>query len=243
MDSDRWQSRAPQSAKPGCIESELAGPLDEEKGKILMRRLALVAILTLSTLGLASGTADAATEAGSTELQIAGAFQRMTVEFDVGDETFEIGLTTMSAQFGLNKFISERLSIGGTIRVTSSVEDDIDVGGETVDGSESGSTFLLGRADFYLAPEAQWVPYVGGHLGTITDTQTSDFGDGEETVTSTTSTYGVQGGFKIFASESVSWNLEVDISFYEFQTEDEDPDFEIPTVKFTTLYAGMSYYF
>jgi hypothetical protein len=208
----------------------------KEQGEPSMKKLALVALAVFLS---ATGT-HAATEAGSTELQIAGSVQRQVIEFD--DE--EYGSTTISGQLTLNKFLSDGFSLGGSLRVSSTAEDDwTDFSGQEVEGATSSLVFLLGRGDFYLAPGANVIPYIGGHGGVISYSWSP--GGGAEEQESSTLTYGLQGGLKIFSSESVSWNAELDLSLYE-QEEDEDQaaaQVETPTVTVTTLFVGMSYYF
>jgi hypothetical protein len=201
-----------------------------------MKKLGLVALaICLSATG-----SHAATEAGSTELQIAGSYQRQVIDFE-GDE---YGSTTIGTQLTLNKFVRDSFSLGGTLRITSTSEDDwTDFTGTQVEGATERLVFLLGRADFYLAPGANTIPYIGGHAGVISYTWSP--GAGQEEDESSVITYGVQGGLKIFSSESVSWNAELDVSLYELE---EDPamtaaGIEMPGVTVTTLYVGMSYYF
>lgn len=201
-----------------------------------MKKLGLVALaICLSATG-----SYAATEAGSTELQIAGSYQRQVISW----EDDEYGSTTIAAQLTLNKFVTDAFSLGGSVRISSTADDDwTDFAGQDVEGATSRTMFLLGRGDFYLAPGANTIPYIGGHAGVISYTWSPGAGADEQE--SSVITYGVQGGLKIFSSESVSWNAELDVSLYE-QEEDEDLTalgIEQPTVTVTTLFVGMSYYF
>ena len=194
-----------------------------------MKRILLIAMALCFT----AYASLAATQAGSTEVGVAGSIQRTTVEVDGYDAGG--GSSSISAQLVSNQFMSDAFSMGLTMRISSSVDDENDDGSG---GATSSQLFLLGRGDLYLAPGADVVPYFGGHAGIISYTYDSGGRNSTETSDATV-TIGAQGGFKVFLSESTSWNVELDVSTYE-QAGATGPEV---TIKVMSLFLGMSYYF
>ena len=175
-------------------------------------------LIAVVALCFVAGVSFGAMEAGNREVQVSGSLQKTDADW------YET--TTLSGQLNYNYFLSDNVSVGGTVRLSLSKDDSDNDGDET-----SKQLFFLGRGDYYLAGiNPDTVPYVGGHLGIIN----YEYGDDSETVL----TYGIHGGLKFFVSERVSWNTELDYTTYTVDTDMDDSD-----VKVISLLLGMSYYF
>lgn len=178
----------------------------------MMKRI-LIGLLSLCCI---AGVAFGGTEAGQTEVQVAGSLQNVDMD--------EFSMTTLSGQLNINRFLSDNFSLGCALRVSLSEEED-------GDKSTSMQTFLLGRGDFYLGTNFDVIPYIGAQIGVIN----YEYNDDSES----TFTYGAHGGFKFFLSENISWNAELDVSVYTQEADyGEDTDITV-----TSFLVGMSYYF
>jgi len=160
----------------------------------------------------AAASSFAGTKAGQSEVQVQGALQNVSYADNDSSE--------LTVQLVYNKFIRDEVSVGCTFRPTMQKTDD----------QTTRQLFLLGRGDYYFAAKSTYVPYAGAHLGFIN----YDRGEYSKTVF----TYGLQGGWKFFVSENISWNLELDYSLYSAETDVGSKD-----VKVISALAGMSYYF
>jgi hypothetical protein len=95
----------------------------------------------------------------------------------------------------------------------------------------------LAKADFYLgSPTSTVVPYLGGQFGISTYTYES----GDYDSSSSTTAYGVHGGFKFFPIENVSWNLEADYTQYKPEVKEKEEEY---TINYLSILLGFSYYF
>jgi len=184
------------------------------------------ATLTILMLLLFAIPVLAGTTSGDKEIQLQGSFTNTSN--NQNDRTTD----TLSAQVGFNYFFTSNISIGGLWRGSGSVSDD-------GDGNETTTTtnFLLVRADLYLGNAASKVmPYVGGQAGQASYTRD----DGDEETSSSSGAYGFHGGLKIFPSERISWNIELDSTTYTFESEATDDEYKSYN---NSLFVGFSYYF
>jgi len=175
---------------------------------------------------LCTANSQAGTQAGKSELRIDGSLQNMSM--DSSDSTM------LSGQIVYNKFLSDQFSLGAAIRPMIQTQSS-DYG----DDQTTSFLFLLGRGDFYLTGgESSFVPYIGAHAGVIN--YEYDMG-GDDSTSESVLTYGIQGGGKFFVNENTSFNIELDLSIYSPETEDDYGDSEDVTV--TTVLFGYSVYF
>ena len=130
-----------------------------------------------------------------------------------------------------NYFFSAYFSIGATYRVNLSST-------ELEDGGAIETTFqTLGlRADLLAGgPTKTVIPYIGLHGGnTYIYIEYED-----DSADSSSFSYGAHGGLKIFPSERVSLNLELD---YTTSEPDTDSD-ETVSLDVLSLFVGASFYF
>jgi opacity protein-like surface antigen len=186
------------------------------------------ALLFLLTLILMVPSANAGTEQGAKEVQLQGSFVNST-NSENDDKT-----TTSTGQLTFNYFLTNWFSLGGTARISGSRTDYED---ENRDDTKSSTTFWLLRGDFYLGgPTSTVVPYIGAQAGIANYSSES----GGNKNSSSTSAYGGHGGLRIFPSENVSWNLELDVTSYK---PDVDEGQEEVTYTDTSFLLGFSYYF
>ncbi len=182
--------------------------------------------VTMIILALLCIVASGATERGNTEVRLDGSIQNVSV--GSSDQTF------LSAQLVLNHYLSDYFSVGLAIRPSGQITS---VDGEA-DDTVFSQLFLLGRGDLYMAGSASSVvPYLGAHAGIISYRYES----GGEDESASVFTIGGQIGFKIFASERTSFNIELDISVYT--PEDDSLGRESEDITVTSLFFGYSYYF
>ena len=80
------------------------------------------------------------------------------------------------------------------------------------------------------------IPYIGVHGGNYYQ-ESESRGD---TYDSSSFSYGLQGGLKMFPSERVSVNLELDWTTTEPEVEDDDEEITLDAV---SLFVGASFYF
>jgi opacity protein-like surface antigen len=183
-------------------------------------------ILILLTLILIVPPAYAGTEQGATELQVQGSFVN-TTNSENDDSTL-----TSTGQVSINHFLTDWFSIGGSGRISASKTDY-----ESGDDSTLSTTFLMFNSDLYLGdPTKTFIPYIGIRLG-IANYQ---FESGGDDTSSSTYSYGGHGGLKIFPTENVSWNLELDLTRYTPEAEKGQDE---KTITDTSLLIGFSYYF
>lgn len=179
-------------------------------------------VLTVVLILAMTGFAWAGTDAGYKELGVNGSFTQQTNSEDSSE------MNQMSFGVVFNYFFSAYFSIGANYRIIGT-EYNPD-GGET---SESATQVINLRTDLLAGgPTKTVIPYIGLHGGNVSvvsgDYDYSSFG------------YGLQGGLKIFPSERVSVNLELD---YTITKPDEDfaPDgYEEYGLG---LFVGASFYF
>jgi opacity protein-like surface antigen len=184
-----------------------------------------VVLLVLVLSLVMTGFAWAGTDKGYKELGIDAALQRTTnsLDDDVNNNT-TVGLI-------FNYYFTPFFSIGGTYRINLSRY-------EPEDGDATETTFqtLNLRADLLAGgPTKTVIPYIGLHGG-----NTSIYSEsGGETFDSSSFSYGLQGGLKMFPSERVSVNLELD-----YTTTEPDVDVgESYTIDTLSLFVGASFYF
>lgn len=184
-----------------------------------------VLIWTVVIMMAMTGAAVAGTEGGDKEIQIQGSFATVT-NSENDDETY-----TSTVQLAFNYFFTSNVSIGGTWRGQSSVNEP-----EIGDTSTTTNNFLLLRGDFYLGSALSKVmPYIGAQIGQVSYTYESSGNKDSDSM----GTYGFHGGLKIFASENTSWNIEFDTTTYTIEQDSgEDIDINITSILF-----GFSYYF
>lgn len=183
-------------------------------------------ILAIVIIALVAPATFAGTQSGSNEIQAQGSFQHV----DMGSDNDR---TQDTVSFGLvgNRFVTDNLSLGLSLRQSASTQDDGD-GNET----KRSQTFFQGRVDFYIASQSSVVPYIGAHGGIISYTYDSEYSDTSESVF----TYGPQAGMKFFVRENVSLNTELDVSIY---TPEADESSSEDDVTVTSLMVGASFYF
>ena len=185
------------------------------------------ALIILLSLILSVPFANAGTEQGATEIQVQGAFTN-TTNSENDDKTM-----TSTGQLSLNYFLTDWLSIGGSGRLSGSKT-------EYEDSSRDSTTttsFLMFNSDLYLGgPTKTFIPYLGVRLGIAN----SKFESGGNDNSSSTASYGGHIGLKIFPSESVSWNLELDVTSYTPEAEEGQDEI---TWTNSSLLLGFSYYF
>jgi len=183
-------------------------------------------VLTVVLIMAMTGFAWAGTDAGYKELGINGSLSRVTQSNsdDVNNST-SIGLV-------FNYFFSAYFSIGGSYRVTMSRY-------EPDEGDANETTFqTLGLRTDLLAggPTKTVIPYIGLHGGNSSIYSES----GGDSYDSSSFSYGLQGGLKIFPSERTSVNLELDYTTTEPEVEGDQEQFTIDAV---SLFVGASFYF
>lgn len=189
-----------------------------------MKRLAVLGLIVLAGWAI---RAQGGTAAGKSELQLQGSLSNIS-NSENDDQVY-----SAAGQLVYSYFIAPQLSIGGTARLQAQRQDP-----EEGDETTTSSLFLLGRADLYLTDgSAAFVPYIGGHGGVVQYKYETEDADED----STTVAIGGHGGFKIFASEQTSWNIEGDITTYKPDVDDEDA--EDMTITTISVLLGFSYYF
>jgi hypothetical protein len=188
-----------------------------------MKRVLIWTVVAMMAL---TGVAMAGTEGGDKEIQIQGSLSN-TTNSDNDNKT-----STSSIQLGFNYFFTSNVSIGVDYRGIASYDEP-----ENGDKSTTSANFLLLRGDLYLgSATSKLMPYIGGHVGQASITMES--GGNKNSFSS--STYGFQGGIKIFSGENISWNLELDQSNYTYKYEDYNVEYDEYV---TSFFAGFSYYF
>ena len=182
-------------------------------------------VLTVVLIMAMTGFAWAGTDAGYKELGINGSYSNTTnSENDNEDNMISLGIV-------YNYFFNAYFSIGANYRISGSQYKP-----EVGDTRESTNQFLNLRADLLAGgPTKTVIPYIGVHGGGSFYYSESE---GESTDDSTFA-YGAQGGLKMFPSERVSVNLELDYT----TTEREDLNDETYEVNQLSLFIGASFYF
>ena len=186
----------------------------------------IVFLVAAAMVMTGAGTTMAGSEAGDKEIQIQGSVSKFT------NSENDNSSTTTSVQLTFNYFFSPNISIGGTWWGNNSVTDP-----EDGDKSTMKNNFLLLRGDLYLgSATSKIVPYIGGHAGQSSYTYESADSDSS----GSTSAYGWHGGLKIFATENMSWNLELNTTTYTPDAEDGQKEIDLTNTQFL---VGFSYYF
>lgn len=179
-------------------------------------------VLTVVLMVAMTGFAWAGTDAGYKEIGINGSYTKFTnSENDDERDSITAGLT-------FNYFFSAYFSLGGSYRITGSQNKP--EGGDT---TESTNQNISLRADLLAGgPTKTVIPYIGVHGGN--SSYKSEFTDYSSFA------YGAHGGLKMFPSERVSINLELDYTTTE-PDDDYYPDgYEDHTM---SLLVGASFYF
>lgn len=185
----------------------------------MKNRILKTSLLALACFAAAEGRG--AIQAGMNELRIDGALQLMSTD--------GMDMTSLSGQIVYNKFVRDNLSWGLSVRPQLQ-ERSPDEG----DDQTSMTLFVLGRGDYYLVSQnPDQVPYIGAHAGFINYEMSGEGYDESET----TVTYGVQGGWKMFLSENTAFNIELDLSMYTMDGEEEED------VSVMSVFFGYSVYF
>ena len=187
----------------------------------MKKAVVLTVVLTMAMAGFAW----AGTDKGYKEIGINGALSRITMSSS--DDV--INNLYMGVVF--NYFFSAYFSIGATYRVNLTST-------EMEDGETLNTTFqTLGLRAGLLggSPTKTVIPYIGLHGGNtyIYIEYADDSGD------SSSFSYGAHGGLKIFPSERVSLNLELD---YTTSEPDTDSNGTV-TLDILSLFVGASFYF
>ena len=183
-------------------------------------------VLTVVLMMVMTGFAWAGTDKGYKELGITASFSRLTNSLDDDETNYgSLGLV-------FNYFFSAYFSIGGDLRFDSYTVDR--EGGDTY--SNLARTINL-RADLLAGGATKTViPYIGVHGGNYYQESES----GGNTYDSSSFSYGLQGGLKMFPSERVSVNLELDWTTTEPEVEDWQEEY---TQDALSLFVGASFYF
>lgn len=183
-------------------------------------------ILTVVLLMIMTGLAWAGTDAGDKEIGINGSYSNLTNSED--DDTTHF----ISGQIIFNYFFSAYFSVGGTFRM-----DNFTYEPDQGDTSSTTSQTLNIRTDLLAGgPTKTVIPYIGVHGGNYTSKSES----GGNTYDSSSFSYGLQGGLKMFPSERVSVNLELDYTVTEPEVEDDEEEY---TLNALSLFVGASFYF
>lgn len=183
-------------------------------------------VLTLVLMMVMTGFTWAGTDAGYKEIGINGSYSRITNSLD-DDETYYSALGIV-----FNYFFSAYFSVGGSFRL-----DNFTVEPETGDTYSSTSQTLNLRADLLAGgPTKTVIPYIGVHGGNYNSRSES----GGNSYDSSSFSYGLQGGLKMFPSERVSVNLELDWTTTEPEVEDWQEEYTQDTM---SLFVGASFYF
>ena len=181
-------------------------------------------VLTVVLAMVLTGFAWAGTDKGYKEIGINAALSRITIS-DSDDALNNLYLGVV-----FNYFLSANVSLGASYR--------INVSSTEVDDDSLETTFqTLGlRADLLAGGSTKSViPYIGLHGGNTF--VYIDYAD--DSADSSSFSYGLHGGLKIFPSERVSVNLELD-----YTTFDPDTDTgETVTIDALSLFVGASFYF
>lgn len=183
-------------------------------------------VLTVVLIMVMTGFAWAGTDSGDKEIGINGSYSMITNSLN-DDET-----NYASLGFVFNYFFSAYFSIGGNLRF-----DNYTVEPETGDTYSNTSRTINLRADLLAGgPTKSVIPYIGLHGGNYS----SESESGGNSYDSSSFSYGVQGGLKMFPSERVSINLELDYTTTDPEVEDWQEDY---TQDSLSLFVGASFYF
>ena len=186
---------------------------------------AIVFLVAVAMSVTVTGIAMAGTEAGDKEIQLQGSVSNTTNSENDNSSTIS------TVQITFNYFLGSNLSIGGTWRGSSTLFEP-----EAGDETEYTYNFFMARADLYLgSATSNIMPYIGGQVGIANTTIKSGTYDESDSQNS----YGFHGGIKIFAGETMSWNLELDRTIYPV----EPPYGDSYDEYVDSFFAGFSYYF
>ncbi len=199
-----------------------------------MRKI-LIMVLALF-LGVVN-YAHAGTEKGMSEVQAQGGLSFQSIENGT-----TVDQNTMLGQVTYNYFLIDNFSIGlnGRFNITQSESES--TSGATTTKSETiySTIFTMARGDIYLGGEDS-VPYIGFHVGMAYYQTEHDPGGGgtKSDEDGSELSYGGQAGMKIFPNENISWNIEIDYTKYDYETE-AMVDLSVSNI---SLLLGFSYYF
>jgi opacity protein-like surface antigen len=183
-------------------------------------------VLTVALMMAMTGFAWAGTDAGYKEIGVNGSFVNTTYS-DNDDER-----NTASVGLIFNYYFSAYFSVGINYRLTGSRSEP-----ETGASTESTSQLINLRTDLLLGgPTKSVIPYIGVHGGN--SSYYSKTGDND--YDSSEFAYGLQGGLKMFPSERVSVNVELDYTTTERDTGFGDDTFEENEM---SVLFGASFYF
>ncbi len=183
-------------------------------------------IVAVAGLLVVAGSVLAGTQAGMSEVQIQGSFDR-SGNSENDDQDY-----TATGQLGYNYFLAPYMSFGGVSTLSSSMSVP-----EEGDETTSQTVFAMLRLSLYLTSgSAPIVPYLGGQGGAALLTWQNEDSDDS----SISLVYGGFGGLKIFASEKTSWNVEGSYVIYEPDVEENEGNVTYNTAALT---VGFSYFF
>jgi hypothetical protein len=171
--------------------------------------------------------AQAGTRAGAREIQAQGTV-KASGNTETDDRTYDF-TTTLT----LNYFLTPQISVGGS--AMSMVMMAVPEEGDSI---PLGMLFLLARTDFYLTDgSADVAPYIGARVGMVNFMYEGD----DKAESTTTLAGGGQVGFKYFATENTSWNLEGALTVWVPDVEDSESS-DVYQYDLA-LQVGFSYYF
>ena len=184
-----------------------------------------ILVLTLVLMTTMTGLALAGTDAGYKELGVNVTYSNTSYSNSSTKNNFT------SFGFVFNYFFNAYWSVGADYRLSGTST-------EPENGDSSISTYqtISLRTDLLAGgPTKTAIPYIGAHIGNTS----TYFESGGSSDDSSTTSYGLQGGLKIFPSERVSVNLELD---YTTTTQEDyyGEDYDVDTV---SLFVGASFYF
>ncbi len=179
-------------------------------------------VLTVVMIMAMMGFAWAGTDAGYKEIGINASYSRITNSEDSAESN------SISAGLTFNYFFSAYFSVGGSYRITGNQNKPDD--GET---TESTNQYVSLRTDLLAGgPTKTVIPYIGVHGGNSSyKSENTDY---------SSFAYGAHGGLKIFPSERVSVNLELDYTTTKPDTDYYSDDYEVNALG---LFVGASFYF
>lgn len=183
-------------------------------------------VLTVVLMVAMTGFAWAGTDAGYKEIGVNGSFVNTTYsDNDSERNTASVGLI-------FNYYFSAYFSVGINYRLTGSKYDP-----ENGSSTESTGQLINLRTDLLLGgPTKSVVPYIGVHGGNSSYYSKTN----NDSYDSSEFAYGLQGGLKIFPSERVSVNVELDYTTTERDSGFNDETFEENAM---SVLFGASFYF
>ncbi|OVE73353.1 hypothetical protein BVX93_01860 [bacterium B13(2017)] len=159
------------------------------------------------------------TFSNSTFAKVSSGMSELQASLSITNTSNGSDSTSTTGIFGVNFFILDWLSLGGSLVGTLSDSDNY----------TSQSISINAVVDFYLAPSSSVIPFVGVLAGATMqqseyEVTTYSWWGGSSTTTiddsETNFSYGAHAGLKIFIKENASLNLEVRYLTYEFGDDD-----------------------